>query len=84
MECRRFRDIADSYLAEELLVETHLPEETLLSTAMFFLGFLAIFALVSLGPDWGPKPRKSTRLGGWSPAKIAVTSEAGVLLTRAS
>lgn len=42
-------------VTEELLVETRLPEETLSSTAMFFLGFLAIFALVSLGPDWGPE-----------------------------
>jgi zinc transporter, ZIP family len=31
-------------VTEELLVETHLPEETLLSTAMFFLGFLAILS----------------------------------------
>jgi zinc transporter, ZIP family len=43
-------------VTEELLVETRLPEETLSSTAMFFLGFLAIFAFVSLGPDWGPEP----------------------------
>ena len=33
-------------VTEELLVETKLPEETLMSTAMFFLGFLAIFAFV--------------------------------------
>jgi len=33
-------------VSEELLVETQLPEETLMSTAMFFAGFLAIFALV--------------------------------------
>ena len=33
-------------VTEELLVETQLPEETLMSTAMFFLGFVAIFALV--------------------------------------
>jgi len=38
-------------VTEELLVETHLPEETLASTAMFFLGFLAIFALALLGSD---------------------------------
>lgn len=38
-------------VTEELLVETRLPEETLVSTAMFFLGFLAIFAFVSYGPD---------------------------------
>jgi zinc transporter, ZIP family len=39
-------------VTEELLVETHLPEETLLSTAMFFLGFLAILAFVTTGPTW--------------------------------
>jgi zinc transporter, ZIP family len=33
-------------VTEELLVETRLPQETLMSTAMFFLGFAAIFALV--------------------------------------
>ena len=33
-------------VTEELLVETRLPEETLMSTAMFFLGFLVIFAFV--------------------------------------
>jgi ZIP family zinc transporter len=33
-------------VTEELLVETLLPEETLMSTAMFFFGFVAIFALV--------------------------------------
>lgn len=42
-----------SLVTEELLVETRLPEETLLSTAMFFLGFLAILASVALGPAWG-------------------------------
>jgi zinc transporter, ZIP family len=36
-------------VTEELLVETQLPEETLISTAMFFLGFVAIFALVLAG-----------------------------------
>lgn len=36
-------------VTEELLVETRLPEETLTSTAMFFLGFLAIFAFVLVG-----------------------------------
>jgi ZIP family zinc transporter len=36
-------------VTEELLVETQLPEETLMSTAMFFLGFVAIFALVLAG-----------------------------------
>jgi zinc transporter, ZIP family len=36
-------------VTEELLVETQLPEETLVSTAMFFLGFVAIFALVLAG-----------------------------------
>jgi zinc transporter, ZIP family len=36
-------------VTEELLVETHLPQETLVSTAMFFLGFLVIFAFVTLG-----------------------------------
>lgn len=36
-------------VTEELLVETRIGEETLLSTAMFFLGFLAIFAFVVLG-----------------------------------
>jgi ZIP family zinc transporter len=50
-------------VTEELLVETRLPEETLLSTAMFFLGFLAIFAFVSLGPDWGPEAPGLTRVG---------------------
>jgi zinc transporter, ZIP family len=40
-------------VTEELLIETRLPEETLTSTAMFFLGFLAIFAFVSLGGNWG-------------------------------
>jgi zinc transporter, ZIP family len=40
-------------VTEELLVETRLPEETILSTAMFFLGFLAILGFVSLGPGWG-------------------------------
>jgi ZIP family zinc transporter len=40
-------------VTEELLVETRLPEETLLSTAMFFLGFLAILAFIALGPEWG-------------------------------
>ena len=39
-------------VTEELLVETHLPEETLLSTAMFFLGFLAILGFVTAGPTW--------------------------------
>ena len=42
-------------VTEELLVETRLPEETLMSTAMFFLGFLAIFAFVASGADWGPE-----------------------------
>jgi ZIP family zinc transporter len=37
-------------VTEELLVETHLPEETLLSTAMFFLGFLIVFAFVAFAP----------------------------------
>ena len=37
------------FVTEELLVETRLPEETLMSTAMFFLGFVAIFALVLAG-----------------------------------
>jgi len=41
-------------VTEELLVETRLPEETLLSTAMFFLGFLVILAFVSFGAEWGP------------------------------
>jgi ZIP family zinc transporter len=36
-------------VTEELLVETRLGEETLLTTAMFFLGFLAIFTFVLLG-----------------------------------
>ena len=36
-------------VTEELLVETHVGEETLLSTTMFFLGFLAIFAFVLFG-----------------------------------
>jgi ZIP family zinc transporter len=36
-------------VTEELLIETQLPEETLMSTAMFFLGFLAIFAFVLQG-----------------------------------
>ena len=36
-------------VTEELLIETHLPKETIASTAMFFLGFLAIFAFVVLG-----------------------------------
>jgi len=36
-------------VTEELLVETQLPEETLMSTAMFFLGFVAIFALALAG-----------------------------------
>lgn len=40
-------------MTEELLVETHLPEETLLSTAMFFLGFLAILGFMVAGPEWG-------------------------------
>jgi ZIP family zinc transporter len=40
-------------VTEELLIETRLPEETLLSTALFFLGFLAILAFVARGPDWG-------------------------------
>ena len=44
-------------VTEELLIETRLPEETLTSTAMFFLGFLAVFAFVSLGGDWGPQAR---------------------------
>ena len=39
--------------SDRLLVETHLPEETLLSTALFFLGFLAILAFVATGPAWG-------------------------------
>jgi len=39
-------------VTEELLVETRLPEETLLSTAMFFLGFLAILAFVVAEPAW--------------------------------
>jgi ZIP family zinc transporter len=71
-------------VTEELLIETRLPEETLISTAMFFLGFLAIFALVSLGPDWGPDRQKRKRAGGWPGTKITVSSEAGLLLTRAS
>jgi zinc transporter, ZIP family len=41
-------------VTEELLIETRLPEETLLSTAMFFLGFLAILAFISFGAEWGP------------------------------
>jgi ZIP family zinc transporter len=45
--CLSFGAAALLYLVtEELLVETQLPEETLISTAMFFLGFVAIFALV--------------------------------------
>ena len=36
-------------VTEELLVETKLPRETLMSTLMFFLGFLTIFAVVLLG-----------------------------------
>ena len=36
-------------VTEELLVEARLPKETLTSTAMFFLGFLVIFAFVILG-----------------------------------
>ena len=40
-------------VTEELLIETHLPKETLASTAMFFLGFLAIFAFVILGERGG-------------------------------
>ena len=36
-------------VTEELLVETRVGEETLLSTAMFFLGLLAIFAFVLFG-----------------------------------
>ena len=36
-------------VTEELLVETQLPKETLLSTTVFFLGFLAIFAFVAFG-----------------------------------
>jgi ZIP family zinc transporter len=50
-------------VTEELLVETRLPEETLVSTAMFFLGFLAIFAFVSFGADWGreQQPRRTSR-----------------------
>jgi ZIP family zinc transporter len=40
-------------VTEELLVETRLPEETLLSTALFFLGFMAILAFVAWGPHWG-------------------------------
>jgi len=71
-------------VTEELLIETRLPEETLLSTAMFFLGFLAVFALVSLGPDWGPDPQKRKRVGGSPRTRNTVTSEAGLLLTRAS
>jgi len=71
-------------VTEELLIETRLPEETLISTAMFFLGFLAIFALVSLGPDWGPDPQKRKRVGGWRRTKIAVISEAVLLPTGAS
>ena len=42
-------------VTEELLIETRLPEETLMSTAMFFLGFLAILAFVSFGADWGSR-----------------------------
>jgi len=70
-------------VTEELLIETRLPEETLISTAMFFLGFLAIFALVSLGPDWGPDRQKRKRAGGWPRTRITVTWEAGLLLMRA-
>ncbi len=45
--CLSFGAAALLYLVtEELLVETQLPEETLISTAMFFLGFVSIFALV--------------------------------------
>jgi len=45
--CLSFGAAALLYLVtDELLVETQLPEETLMSTAMFFLGFVAIFALV--------------------------------------
>jgi hypothetical protein len=44
--------LGPTVLPERLLVETRLPEETLLSTAMFFLGFLAILAFVVRGPDW--------------------------------
>lgn len=65
-------------VTEELLVETRLPEETLLSTAMFFLGFLAIFAFVSLGPDWGPEPERGRRAGAWSAAGTALRSGAEV------
>jgi len=36
-------------VTEELLVETRVGEETLLSTAMFFLGFLVIFSFVLFG-----------------------------------
>lgn len=38
-------------VTEELLVETQLPQETLASTAMFFLGFLAVFTLTLFGSD---------------------------------
>ena len=45
--CLSFGAAALLYLVtEELLVETQLPEETLISTAMFFLGFVSVFALV--------------------------------------
>jgi zinc transporter, ZIP family len=71
-------------VTEELLIETRLPEETLISTAMFFLGFLAVFALVSLGPDWGPDSQKRKRVAGWRRTRIAVISEAGLLPTGAS
>jgi zinc transporter, ZIP family len=40
-------------VTEELLIETRLPEETLVSTAVFFLGFMAILAIVAWGPHWG-------------------------------
>jgi ZIP family zinc transporter len=40
-------------VTEELLGETHLPKETLLSTAMFFLGVLAILGFVVAGPACG-------------------------------
>jgi zinc transporter ZupT len=54
IEKRQRRIGALLYLVtEELLIETRLPEETLTSTAMFFLGFLAVFAFISLGGDWG-------------------------------
>jgi len=45
---------------------------------------LAIFALVSLGPDWGPDLQKRKRVDGWPRTKVTITSEAGLLPTRAS